>query len=447
MALFLKECKKILCSITFILVVVTLIFFASVQEVFTFNARPITEPQLNQSYGTTAKEVPEQIMPAAVNSLYIEYLSNNYLAYPVGFYKNIKLSDSNQDKVAKVLSEITDKDEDFFKNGYKEAKTAREENDSNGNTIEIGGGEGLVENEKGELVIPDIVQETKPDSTDAPFNLKEGLGYENFKAKMKVVDALIGGGSQYSQTYIVNNFGMVPVTYEEAIQSYDLINEKDHFTGAYARLFTDYICLMASLLPVFLAVAIGLKDRRAKMRDLVDSRSVSSISLVATRYLAIVVMMIVPILILAFISNVMVWGVHSGQDLDYFAFITYTIGWVLPSVMISSAVGVFLTELTDTPIAIAVQALWWFMDMNIGIKIIKGGYGTLLNPRHNIKGNTQVYIDNFDALLINRVSYVVASLILIALTVMIYEQKRKGRLNGYDKIKTLFRNRKNKFTT
>ncbi len=90
--LFLKECRKILFSLTFILY-----FAAMLAMYFTqFHSdcdKTIYEPQPGQTdYGMIEKEVPEILMPAAAESLVREYLSDSFSAYPIGFYKEVKLN-------------------------------------------------------------------------------------------------------------------------------------------------------------------------------------------------------------------------------------------------------------------------------------------------------------------------------------------------------------------
>ena len=59
---------------------------------------------------------------------------------------------------------------------------------------------------------------------------------------------------------------MLPVRHE-------LVKTLDQFTGGYARLFSDYAVAMAlSILPVFPAVIMGMRDRRAKMSEPAKSR-------------------------------------------------------------------------------------------------------------------------------------------------------------------------------
>lgn len=82
--LFLKELKKVVISITFIVFVVAAIAFLASQDVMNFSDMKLTPPQQGMDYGMQSKEVPELIMPAAFESLYNEFMENNYVAYPIG---------------------------------------------------------------------------------------------------------------------------------------------------------------------------------------------------------------------------------------------------------------------------------------------------------------------------------------------------------------------------
>ena len=80
------------------------------------------------------------------------------------------------------------------------------------------------------------------------------------------------------------------------------------------------------------------------------------------------------------------------------------------------------------------------------IKQLKGGYdGLVLSPRHNTLGNTQVYLNSFQTLLVNRIFYTLLSALLVALTIIIYELKRRGKLDVYGNFKKIFGNRKSKY--
>ena len=395
-----KEIKKTVLSITFAVFIIFLLAFAISQEVLKYSNEIITVPQQGEDYGTQQKEEPELIMPAAFSSLYKEFTANEYIAYPIGFYKNVKLNDTDQEKMAEIISTLSG------------------------------------------VPVDDLLNKS-----NIKVNLSADISYKKFKECMKQADNLIGGGSNYSENSLLN-FSCVKITYEEAVESYNLIASTDKFTGAYARLFCDYIGIILSILPVFIAVAVCLKDRRAKMNDLIYARKISSFKLILSRYFAIIIAVMLPTVILAYISNSTIWGQYSGMNLDYFAPLKYAIGWLMPSAMIAVAIGIFFTELTETPIAIAIQGLWWFIDLNAGVSRM-GGVHTLfeLTPRHNVLGNTQIFLDEFNTLVANRLVMSGAALLFVIATVIIYEQKRRGRFSGYGKIKihiTSLANRKGK---
>ncbi|MDE6969657.1 MAG: ABC transporter permease, partial [Eubacterium sp.] len=102
----------------------------------------------------------------------------------------------------------------------------------------------------------------------------------------------------------------------------------------------------------------------------------------------------------------------------------------------------FLTELTETAVAVLAQGVWWFAAIFGGVQRLKGGmYGWNLVPRHNTQMNWQGFQDGFAQLAANRIFYAVLSLLLVMGTAFIFEQKRKGRLHIRGKI---LAHRKNK---
>lgn len=397
-----KEIKKAAISITFFVFIIALLAMPLSQDVLNFsNHDVITAPKQGEDYGIQQKEVPELIMPAAFNSLYNEFTANEYIAYPIGFYKNVKLNETDKEKMAEIISTLSG--------------------------------------------VP--VNDLLTSANSIEVTLSDDISYEEFKECMKQADDLIGGGSNYSENNLLN-YSYVAITYEEAVTNYNLIVNEDKFTGAYARLFCDYVGIILSILPVFIAVAICLKDKRAKMNDLIYVRKTSSFKLILSRYFAVVISVMLPTVILAYISNSTVWGQYSGMALDYLAPLKYALGWLMPSVMIAAAIGMFFTELTGTPIAIAIQALWWFIDLNAGVGRLRGVHTLFeLTPRHNSLGNTQIFLDEFHTLVTNRLIIAGAALLLVAVTVIIYEQKRRGKFSGYREIKrhnTSLANRKSK---
>ena len=414
--LFFQELKKTIFSISYILIIIVLIAGLYSQDALSFKDRKISEPQVGENYGTTTKEVPEIIMPAALEQLWGEFCENNYKTYPIGLIKNIKLNDSEQDKVIQIISTITGMEKD---------------------------------------VILKAKEQFPNNFSDTVLNIKTNINYSDFKDLMQQIDDILGGGSSYNKDALIS-FGIVPISYEEALHQYNLAVNEDKITGGYARLFSDYaVAMVLSVLPVFLAIIIFIKDRRANMSEIIYTKNISAAKIIITRYFAIITAIMIPVIILSYISSASVWGLYNDTRLDYLAPLKYDFGWIMPSVMTATAVGMCLTTLTNTPIAVVVQGFWWLLDINIGIKSVKSGYSLFrLIPRHNASTvsyfRTQDYINHFNSLIANRLLFVGLSICLIIITILIYEMKRKGKLNENFQLKKAvsnFRNRKNKYST
>lgn len=375
--LFLRECKKVILSVPFLLLIFAMTAMAVSQDAMDFSREKIEKPKPGGQYGFHTKKEPEVIMPAALKSLSSEYEENSYSTYPMGFLKKVKLDEDSQKKMAELLSSLTQ----------------------------------------------------KPVSE---------LSYSDFEEKMEQASDLIGKGSAYDPGAL-ERFGVVPITYEEALAQYELSVKTDRFTGGYARLFMDYLLAgVLCILPVFPAVAVCLKDRRSHMEGLIHSRKISSARIVLTRYLALVGTAMLALILLAYISNMSVWKLYSGSSLDYLAPLKYALGMGLPSVMVCVSVGMFFTELTGTPAAIAVQGLWWFLDINMGMGTDLNGYPLYrLMPRHNSSEQTQEFLDHFQSLVVNRLFMAGLAVLLLAASIYLFEQKRRGRLHGKGRLKKL----------
>ncbi len=399
--LFIKECKKVIFSITFVLYVLGI--FAMYLTQFKSDAESdIVAPPAKglESYGTFVKEVPEILMPSAVGGLIREYLSGSYTAYPIGFYKNVRLSEKKSNEMSNIiyeLSGLTSQQLDELKNSDSE--------------------------------IPDIA-------------VSEDLTYEHFRELMKKADKLIGGGSDYSEQYIVGKFSRVPKTYDDALTEYNAFINDDKITGAYARLFCDYMGIPISFLPIFISVAICLRDKKAKMQSLVFSRKISSARLIITRYSAMIFVMTIPVILTALAGTFFVNKLYPDFQTDTLAFFKYSLIWLVPNILISSGVGMLITELTMSSAAILIYGMWWFISLfsSAGALVGKTGMFTMI-IRHNSLYNADIFMKNYNTFLFNRAFFIAVSLLIVILTVIIYEQKRRGRLDGYSWVNKSHKNK------
>lgn len=396
--LFLKECKKVLFSLTFIIysIAVLAMYFT---QFHTDIGEPIEAPVPGYgNYGMTQKEIPEILMPEAVRSLITEYYSGSFTAYPYGFIKYVKLTEKQKARLEEIILEVS------------------------GLTME-----GL---EAGQY-----------------FEIPGDLTYERFRELMREADRIIGGGSKYSDDFIVGNFSYVPKTYEDALAEYESFLYEDIITGAYARLYCDYLGIVAAMLPVFVAVALANLDKRSRMEQLVFARKISSVKLIFTRFFSLMAVLLIPVVITAVIAQTKVNSLYPGQVLDRFAIYKYVVFWLVPNIMAASTVGMFITEAISGLFAIFIQGAWWILSIFSAVGGLTGGVGRFtLVMRHNSLMDHDAFFDRWENIVFNRIFFTVVSLLGIALTVFIYEQKRRGIFSGLS-VKSWLQNFKHKSKT
>ena len=443
MKLYLKECKKIAASSIYYLFMGILIFS------WLQNFRGVTQTEINWANGTAPADIgferpllaepskedeyfgskvsednPEAIMTGVTRTLLSEYEDNSYATYPFGYYKEVALSDDKQKQVLEILCEITGLTEQELKDlpeDYFPAVT-------------------------GTIISFDAVNVDK----DGNFNMEIGdsketgskenkhthfvsqVNYEHFKEQMKKIESIIGEkGSQYSPKMMIAYFGMSEMTYEEAQEEYRQTINWDKVTGGFARLFCDYMGLELGLYPIFLIVVIWMKDRMNNAAELIYSRKISSAGLVVSRYLASITMILIPVLLLSFESLVplIFFGAEKGIPVDCFAYMKYILWWLLPEEMVVCAIGIFFTLLTDTPIAIVVQFLWWMVDK--GTTGLSGDTKlTTLMIRHNTLRGYEMLQEDLQIICMNRLIMAGIGVLLVILSIWILSYKRKGKING-----------------
>lgn len=402
--LFFRECKKVIFSVTFVIYCLTLfiVYFSQFQADC---SRPLEKPVPGlESYGTVAVEKPELLMPAAAQGLVDEYLSGIFRAYPYGFYKEVRLTDRKKRKLGEIIEKITgispadlDSFEDYESGGYVM--------DDNG-----------------------VISYTEPNIPE--IHIPDDLTYEEFRELMRQADSLIGGGSRYSDDFIVENFSLADKTYEDALAEYNHFLHDDRITAAYARLYCDYLGIDLSILPVFIAVYVSERDRRVHMEQLVYSRKISSLKLIFTRYAAMVSSMFIPVLITSILAFFEVKSHYPDNDLDSTAFIRYALFWLLPDIMTASSVGMLVTEISSGLTAVFVQGAWWFISTIGAAGGLTGNIGKLtLVMRHNSLLGYDVFNAQSDNIAVNRIFFTVLSIAAAALTAVIFEMKRRGVLS------------------
>ena len=121
------------------------------------------------------------------------------------------------------------------------------------------------------------------------ISVKKDLSFLEFKKEMKKVAGFVGKGSHYSE----ENLKLVrtEMTYRQAQEEYEDICEKDHITGAYARLFCDYTGIVPGILPAFFGIARVLRDKKNHVLQVLYTKPVAAVKMLAARYLAMVILL------------------------------------------------------------------------------------------------------------------------------------------------------------
>lgn len=420
MAQYRKELGRILKSVIFILMAGGIVLFAYSQGVFTPDSA-VAKPEPGGYYGMKPSNDPALIMPEAAESLFVQFYVNKYITYPNGFYKAVSLNKADQKKIAAIIAELA-------VNDLPDSSQSSDINiatDSNGVQIS---GESLKNSGDGKIKI--ITPDKEAEKALSGFQFNTGITWEHFKELMKQADDLLGGGSDFSETWMPYRFGQIPVTYEEAQKDYDLIISRDKVTGSYARLFCDYMGIMLALLPVFPAVFLCMGDRK-NISPMLYTRRVSSGRFILARFFALATATMLPVLLMCTVLTCVHASDYGLKNIDVFAYFKYAFFWLLPTAAAAISVGLFFTTLTGTPAAIAIQLIWWFIDMmgGNGMYSFFGVRPFQLIPRHNALGNVEAYLDYLPDLIQNRIRIVLISVLLIIGTIYVFGAKRRGLLH------------------
>ncbi len=317
-------------------------------------------------YGHIKTSDNAEIINATLESLNREYSINSYGTYPLGFYKEVTLNEEDQEFIGSIIEEVSEND----------------------------------------------------------------LDYNTFLMKMSEVSQIIGSGSMYSEE-MINRYSMREMTYEEAVNEYKTIVKEDKVTRALARLFADYMGIILGIIPVFVVVASLLSDKKHGLHQLLSSRAISSFRFVTARYLSLIVMMVLPLVCISLIplSQGMYSAEAAGVQGDGLAFIRIIFGWLLPTIMAVTSLSYMITIIFNNGFAIFVQVGIWIISIFSGSTAsIVGVFGFQLIPRFNSLGSSQIYREKFSELVLNRMGYSSISILILLITVWLYDQRRQGRL-------------------
>ena len=209
-----------------------------------------------------------------------------------------------------------------------------------------------------------------------------------------------------------------------AAEDYALARDVDRFSGAHARLFASRVGGALAVLSAFPAAALFWHDRRG-CRAAVCARSVSSWKLVFCRYAALTAAMALPVAVMALTLTCVAAMDYGPANVDMLAYGKYALFWILPTIALSTAVGLLPAALTGLPLGPLLALLWGWRARSAPAF----AYAALFAPRHEALGETARFLENVGALARGRFAAALLGLALCALAAFAVEWKRRGR--GY----------------
>jgi hypothetical protein len=359
------------------------------------------------NYGSADAEVPEQVRRNMAYRLYRDMVNNRYDTYHFGILTHNSLKYNDRQKVLAIFEKITGEsfyrvDAEFYVMDLDKVMADRK----------------MTEKEARDYLRAVYYKQLKNEfvakqKTTLLYNyveympVNDSLSYDEFKNQIAGLRKIIGGHSDDYTNFA--KYGSVPVTYDEALSRYETFVYKDGISGAYARLFCDNMGVVAGILPALIAWEIFRGGLRGKKRG--DDE-------IWIRFFAITAMSLLPVLILAVVATFeLSSGVRPlGLSVDYFAFVGYSLLWLLPTTAFAAAVGLFFTVVTKRSVGIYVQLVIWYWSVSLwtrdGLESVK--YGANMFLRHSMIGGYDLYAASLGWILVNRTAYLLAALVLTA---------------------------------
>lgn len=244
--------------------------------------------------------------------------------------------------------------------------------------------------------------------------------------ELQQVDNLLGGQSSYSPKNL-QSFGLREMTRKEALHDYHLIVTKDKRSGSFARVFADIAGVIMGILPTIVVIAYCYSDRRSKAIPVIHAKAMSTFRWLVTRYLATLAALVLPVILVGGLFTIRIALLYQHVQINNFALFQATFFWVLPTLMISCAIGFLSDALFENFFGFVFQTGWWLITMIIGARQVQGNYGWLFIPRYNSLHNVAYYYDHLDQLILNRAGYALLALVLLGITNAILNLKRGGK--------------------
>ncbi len=188
------------------------------------------------------------------------------------------------------------------------------------------------------------------------------LPYGVLTQRLEALNAALGGTYFQMDPYIGD---FVPRTYEDALADYGWLTGGGELTWAYARLFADYVGIALGLFSAFLAAFLLGRDKRSGAEQLIGPRPITSMRYLWAKYLGLAAPLCAFTMIMGLVPTMgAVLMRAAGHAVNGWAYLLVSAGWLLPTVLVVTALALFVSEATGSGIAaILASVVWWFASM------------------------------------------------------------------------------------
>lgn len=207
-----------------------------------------------------------------------------------------------------------------------------------------------------------------------------------------------------------------------------MVEAADSFAYAAARRFGDSFGAFLVIFPAFVIATSLLRDLRVKKLKQIEVRTgETALAAVGVRYITQVALLFLPVLVVATIAAA---NLEKTAELDVIVtfterlrFFEISVVWLLPIIMVVTAVVQLLIEITENCfVGIVGQMVIWVFTTGSTAEV--GDYNSCLAIRHMQFGAYDAFSSNLGTLAVNRIVVVLISLVLVFATVAIYGSKK-----------------------
>jgi len=248
---------------------------------------------------------------------------------------------------------------------------------------------------------------------------------------MEKLDEQVGGKTYFSdQEYFYSK----KMTYEEAIEARHQIKEQDDYTRAYARLFSDYFGIDAAFFVLFVVAFSMYRDIRTGQRELYYTSNTTALSYIGGKFCGLLCSIMSVFLLFALLETLLfaIQAIQYGEHIDLLAFLWTSFVWLTPTVMFCIAFPLLIYTVTNR-FSLTVISQFAFSSYMLYTTSLSDDYGiTRLIIRFNQLAPYEVFEPFAHSILINRIFYVVLSLVILGLTGYIWSFRKKRVLQSID---------------